>query len=110
MPLITLIGWWAGIDLFYVHMIKLDGNQLLYKDLFFFLKCIILLGGTLAIWASYNYFRFRKLERRMALPAVTNRELSLFFGIDKKSLDKQQLEKYISVQFDENGNISDLNN
>lgn len=105
-----MIGWWAGIDLFYVHMIKLDGNQLLYKDLFFFLKWILLLSGTLAIWAAYNYFRFRKVERRMALAAVTNQELSTFFGIETIALNKQQLAKYICVRFDEKGTITEINN
>ncbi|MCD2450647.1 poly-beta-1,6-N-acetyl-D-glucosamine biosynthesis protein PgaD [Methylicorpusculum oleiharenae] len=110
MPLITLIGWWTGIDLFYVHMIKLNGNQLLYQDLFFFLKGISLLGSTLAIWALYNYFRFRKVDRRTALPPVKNEQLSAFFGIEKDNLHNLQDTKYISVYFDQDGQITETRN
>ncbi len=105
-PVITLLGWWAGADMFYLQMIELGGVELLFQDLKFILKCIALLGGSLAVWAAYNYYRFRNLERRTPLPNVSKEALAQHFGIDPKSLTDLQNAKYINVQFDDNGKIT----
>lgn len=105
-PVITLLGWWAGADMFYLQMIELGGVELLFQDLEFILKCIALLGGSLAVWAAYNYYRFRNLERRTPLPNVSKEALAQHFGIDPKSLTDLQNAKYINVQFDDNGKIT----
>ncbi|WP_404356522.1 poly-beta-1,6-N-acetyl-D-glucosamine biosynthesis protein PgaD [Methylotuvimicrobium sp. KM1] len=104
-PVITLLGWWAGADMFYLQMIELGGVELLFQDLAFILKCIALLGGSLAVWAAYNYYRFRNLDRRTPLPNVSNEALARHFGIDPKSLTDLQNAKFITVQFDDNGKI-----
>ncbi|MBU2570573.1 MAG: poly-beta-1,6-N-acetyl-D-glucosamine biosynthesis protein PgaD [Gammaproteobacteria bacterium] len=105
-PVITLLSWWAGADMFYLQMIELGGVELLFQDLEFILKCIALLGGSLAVWAAYNYYRFRNLERRTPLPNVSKEALAQHFGIDPKSLTDLQNAKYINVQFDDNGKIT----
>ena len=92
--------------MFYLQMIELGGAELLHQDLAFILKCIALLGGSLAVWAAYNYYRFRGLDRRTALANVSNEALSQHFGIDTKSLSDLQNAKYINVQFDDNGKIT----
>lgn len=104
-PLITLIGWFFGLDLVYIEMIKLEGYKSVIADFGLFLICITVIGGILGIWAAYNFFRFKDLERRAALDPVNNRQLAAFFGVDPQTLTKQQKAQCLSVSFDSQGNI-----
>lgn len=104
-PLITLVGWILGINLAFFQMVELGGYKDVAADFVIFLLCVAIMGGALAIWASYNFFRFRNVDRRTPLPAVTNSQLSAFFKVDRVMLSKQQEAQCLSVSFDEQGNI-----
>lgn len=104
-PLITLIGWLFGVNLVYIEMIKLEGYKSVIADFGLFLMCITLIGAILGIWAAYNFFRFKDLERRAALDPVNNRQLAAFFGVDLQTLTKQQKTQCLSVSFDSHGHI-----
>lgn len=104
-PLITLAGWIFGLDLVYIEMIKLEGYKGVIADFGLFLICITVIGGMLGIWAAYNFFRFKDLERRAAIDPVTNRQLAAFFGVDPQTLLKQQKTQCLTVSFDSDGNI-----
>lgn len=104
-PLITLIGWLFGLDLVFIEMIKLDGYKGVIADFGLFLICITVIGSILGIWAAYNFFRFKDLERRAAIEPVNNRQLAAFFEVDPQILTKQQKAQCLSVSFDSHGHI-----
>ncbi|MCQ8102874.1 poly-beta-1,6-N-acetyl-D-glucosamine biosynthesis protein PgaD [Methylomonas sp. SURF-2] len=104
-PLLTLLGWLMGLDLVYVEMLQLKGYREVVADFGRFLICIAVIGGILGIWAAYNFFRFKDLERRAAIKPVTTPELAAFFGINPQKLTQQQTTQCLSVSFDSLGNI-----
>jgi biofilm PGA synthesis protein PgaD len=63
------------------------------------------MGGALAIWAGYNFVRFRNVDRRTPLPPVTNSQLAEFFKVNEVLLSTQQQTQCLSVSFDDEGNI-----
>jgi len=69
------------------------------------LLCVALMGGALAIWARYNFVRFRNVDRRTPLPPVTNSQLAEFFKVNEAILSTQQEVQCLSVSFDDDGNI-----
>lgn len=109
-PLITLIGWLLGFDLFYVEIFELEGYESILSDMTGFVEWVAIIGGALATWALYNFLRFRDIERRTALSPVSNQQLSTFFNISEHSLHQHQHSQYLSVSFDEQGNITNVKN
>lgn len=104
-PIATVIAWYFGINLIYSEMFVLGGFELVAAEFTIFLIIVICLGGTLAIWASYNYFRFRGVDRRATQKPVTKSEMAIFFEINNSELTKYQNTNLVSVSFDENGKI-----
>lgn len=104
-PLVTLLGWFLSIDQVYIQMIALNGYEEVIDDFVLFVRCVAGMGGALAIWALYNFGRFRNVERRAALPPVSNAQLSDFFHVDIETLSQQQAAQCLSVGFDDDGNI-----
>lgn len=104
-PLLTLIGWLLGLDLVYIEMIELKGYQAVVADFGLFLICIGIIGSILGIWAAYNFFRFKDMERRAAIKPVDNPQLAAFFQVDPQTLTRQQKTQCLSVSFDSLGNI-----
>ena len=66
---------------------------------------VSLLGGSLAIWAAYNYFRFRGKQRRATQAQVSSKEMAEFFGVKEAELNENKQAKLVSVSFDNVGNI-----
>lgn len=104
-PLVTLVGWVLGLEQVYFQMVALDGYREVLKDFVLFLEWVAVMGGALAIWALYNFLRFRNVERRTALPPVTMTQQATFFRVDAEILAKHQQARCLSVSFDANGNI-----
>ena len=104
-PLVTAFAWYLGFDLIYFEMFEMDGYKALIDDLFGFIQVVILLGGTLAIWAAYNYFRFRGKQRRTAPAQVSSKEMAEYYEITEAELNENKQAKLISVSFDDTGKI-----
>lgn len=105
-PLITLVGWLSGLDLIYIQMIELEGFSDITEDFSGFLICVAIIGSVLGFWALYNFLRFKDIERRAAITPVNNQQLSTFFGVEVKTLERQQHLQCLTVSFDDQGNIS----
>ncbi len=104
-PLITLIGWVAGIDIFYLEMIELEGYQEVIAEFSLFLLGVTGIGGLLGIWALYNFQRFKNVERRAAINPVNNQQLAAFFQIGESTLADLQKTRCFSLDFDPEGKI-----
>ena len=104
-PLATAFAWYLGFDLIYFEMFEMDGYKALIDEIYKFIGVVSLLGGSLAIWAAYNYFRFRDKQRRAAQAQVSSKEMAEFFGIKEAELNESKQAKLVSVSFDNVGNI-----
>jgi biofilm PGA synthesis protein PgaD len=87
LPLLALIGWALGFKIAYYQMVVKDGYLGLFHLLGLYATVILCLGGALLIWAYYNYFRFRGVERRKERPPVLIRDLSERYLIAPEVLD-----------------------
>jgi biofilm PGA synthesis protein PgaD len=110
-PILTFIAWVVSIDMVYLQMYKLGGLRDVANDLVFIISGVVALGGTLIIWASYNYIRFKGEDRRKASAPVNNDQLADAFDVDVTMLPHWQVSKALSIEFDGEGriiNVSDI--
>lgn len=66
LPLITLAGWTFGVFRFIDIMVVEQGLIALRHVMIFYLITVAAMGGTLVVWATYNWVRFSGQERRAA--------------------------------------------
>ncbi len=107
-PIVTVVAWYFGFSLVYFEMFEMGGYETAIDDFSRFLTVVALLGGSLSVWASYNYFRFRGVDRRAAQKPVTQEEIADFFEIEYLLLKKAKHANLVSVSFDEDGKIIDI--
>ena len=75
LPLITLLGWLFFGQRFRLHMIELNGYQHFLNVLAAYALVIAAMSGGLILWAMYNHFRFRGVDRRKEVSAPSNAEM-----------------------------------
>ena len=107
-PLVTLFAWLSGIELIYVEMVELGGYKSLLAELYTLSIGIGTMTGSLVIWATYNFHRFKNNKQRGTQKPVSNQELAQFFKVEEKSIPSWKNTKHLSVSFDESGNIKNV--
>jgi len=107
-PVATLLAWYLGFHRVYFEMFTLQGYKQVIHNFVTFLISVAIMGGSLAIWAAYNFIRFKGNDRRAKPQSVTLEDQAEFFGIDSELLRKYRHASYVSVSFDDNGKITDL--
>jgi len=105
-PLITLAGWWLQLKFFEQEMLIVDGLDAFLDVLPVFIAVTLALTGTLAIWALYNFTRFKGMDRRKALPPVQNSDLLQLWAISEVNLTGAQTNKISTISISEDGNIT----
>lgn len=105
-PLITLAGWWLQLKFFEQEMLIVDGLDAFLDVLPVFIAVTLALNGSLAIWALYNFIRFKGLDRRKALPPVQNDDLLQLWAISEANLTGAQTNKVSTIRISEDGDIT----
>lgn len=105
LPLLALLAWSLGIQQAFKYMVVLDGFQEVIEVLGMYSLIILLLGGGLVLWATYNIVRFRGVEQRTASLPVTAAEIGRDFGQDPMAVAGWQAEKRLCVSHDDAGRI-----
>jgi len=105
LPLVSLIAWAFGVQLFYEHMLMLGGYHSLLSLLMIYGLTILGIAVLLLGWASYNLLRFRNRERRRAAAPVTQAQLAQDFNVDATALAEWQGARALRVHHDLNGQI-----
>ena len=103
MPLGAVLAWWFGyqrLDLFIlVDPVRTVQTLKIYA-------IIIAAGGVLFIfWATYNWLRFRRVDRRGAPPMADAVAISQAFLIEPSDVEMAQAGKVLAFDFDEHGQI-----
>ena len=66
LPLLALFAWAVGLEQAYKYMVVLGGYEEVMRLLGVYFLVIVILGGTLTGWATYNIMRYGKRGRRGA--------------------------------------------
>ncbi len=106
LPLISLVAWGLGIQLFYDNFIDNEGYQLLITQWKWYVFVLALIVFLLIGWARYNLLRFRDKERRkkpMPVDLVTH---ARDFKIDASRLAVWLSAKHLVIHHDEHGIIN----
>ena len=106
LPLLALLAWALGLQQAYKYMIVLGGYRDLIDLLGWYGLIILLLGGSLILWAGYNIVRFRGVENRSANLAITAKEIARDFGMDAISVERWQRAQTLYVTHDPLGRIT----
>lgn len=104
LPLITLVGWYLGFDLFADYILNLREDEQ-WRDLLLYGVVIVLSGMGLFLWSQYNLSRFSGLDRRAGAGKVENRALCKRFKIDSGVLMLMQHGKTVRICLDQKGSI-----
>ena len=107
-PLLALLAWALGVQQAYKYMVDLGGYRELLHVLEIYAVVIAILGGTLMVWASYNIFRFRGVEKRSARPGVSEADIGRDLDHDEKSVMRWQRERLLSVRYDDAGRMANV--
>ena len=86
LPLLSLIAWGFGVQLFYDEMILENGFDALIELAGIYAMMIFLLAAALLGWAQYNWVRFKNVERRRAIDLVSTEDMAEYFQVDKEKL------------------------
>ena len=109
LPLLTLLAWWIGAQLFDYHMIQLQGYAGLIDKLSLYSSIILIISAILIGWAELNRLRFKNQLRRNDVADVTVGEVARKYKINEHQLAELRQKKSMKVHFSDDGVISDIN-
>ncbi|MBW2473380.1 MAG: poly-beta-1,6-N-acetyl-D-glucosamine biosynthesis protein PgaD [Deltaproteobacteria bacterium] len=105
-PLIGMVGWIFGIQLFTDIMIERGGYHALFDLLTWYAGIVVLIGLVLGSWSLYNLYRYGRNEKRKHHPQpVQAGEISAFFHVDPNWLNELQASKKITLEHDAHGRL-----
>lgn len=108
LPVVTLAGWWLGIERFRFHMIELEGYVGFLEIVELYLLVILLMSAALIGWAKYNHIRFRGVERRRERPPVSTAAMAAHARVTPEQILDWHLADIAIVHHDDHGNIASV--
>jgi len=105
-PLISMVGWFFGVQLFTDIMIEQGGYHALLALLTWYFGIIFLMGLILESWSLYNLYRYGRNEKRIHHPApVRLTALAEHFQLDAEHLRNLQTAKRVLLEHDAHGRL-----
>jgi poly-beta-1,6-N-acetyl-D-glucosamine biosynthesis protein PgaD len=102
-PIVTVIMWLAGVRLFETEVFSLSALE----STTFMMKFVAYWGAaTFAVlfsWATWNYLRFGRLERRKPRPVMTDEEVAMFYNVPLTVVEEARELKIAVCAVDSNG-------
>ena len=105
LPLLSLIAWGFGVQLFYDEMILANGFEVFAELAGTYAIVILVFATALLGWAQYNWIRFRNKERRRATDPVRREEMAEYFKVDPNYLMAWHDSHRIVVHHNEHGEV-----
>ena len=105
LPLVSLIAWGFGVQLYYDEMILNHGLEALMNMAGIYAMVVLLIGTMLISWAVYNLKRFRNKERRSAIEKLSNEKLAEHFHVDTGDLTRWHDASRMVVHLNEKGDV-----
>ena len=102
MPLLSLLLWIAGIELFADEMIDRGGMQALIEELIQYGTIVLGMFFLTLVWISWNLHHYGKHNKRTHSPVpVRYEELAMYSGLSVSRIEEIQKSKRISLTFDD---------
>jgi biofilm PGA synthesis protein PgaD len=108
LPVVTFIAWLVSGFLGYREMVQLSNYRDLLHAFSWYALVILILGGGLLAWATYNLLRFRGKERRRPLPDVSLETYAQYIGVAQSDLAAWRSAKIVIVHNDRSGRIESV--
>jgi len=105
LPLVSLLAWLFGIDLFYDQLIVQSNHDDLFHIVSWYLFIILIITASLISWSAYNLFRFRNKNRRRSTAQVALSEIAAHFSVGDEQLAQWHDARRIVIRHDEQGRI-----
>jgi biofilm PGA synthesis protein PgaD len=107
-PLLALFAWLLGFEEAYRYMVVYQGYREVQHVLENYALIVVIMGGTLLAWASYNITRFRGADKRSARPGVSHADISRDLDHDEESVLRWQKERMLLVRYDDAGRMTEV--
>lgn len=107
-PLISLVAWLFGIEIFYEEFILTEGYHILISLFFQYGMVALIISICLLGWAFYNQLRFRRKDRRKEAPRPSAQAQADYFAVNVDHLKKGRKAKNLIVRFDNTGEIQSI--
>ncbi|NGX15435.1 poly-beta-1,6-N-acetyl-D-glucosamine biosynthesis protein PgaD [Wenzhouxiangella sp. XN24] len=104
LPLVSLLAWWFGVDLFARFILEPEDPAHLLTLLRYF-GVVLIAAAVIIAWSSYNLRRFGGLDRRKTIPPVSDVELCARFDIEPELLDSLRASRRVVLGLDAEGQI-----
>lgn len=105
-PLIGMVGWLFGLQLFTDIMLVQGGYHALLQLLGWYAAIICVMGAILKCWALYNLMRYGRHEKRLRQPEpLTVEEQARHFQIDPGRLRDWQTARRVTLKHDDGGRL-----
>ncbi len=108
LPLVSLVAWLVGIDLFYQQMIVQSGYQSVAALIGWFVLAVLFMAVTLLGWAGYNLLLFRGKGRRKNIKAVEAVEMANRFQVNVFQLKEWRRSKWLTIHHDDHCKIDHI--
>jgi biofilm PGA synthesis protein PgaD len=105
LPILAMLGWALGLKIAYFQMVVQGGFAGLLHLLGFYATVIAFLGASLLLWAYYNFFRFRDVQRRRTFPVVPLAVLSRYYQVPRDVLEQWSQARCLVLHHDAAGKL-----
>lgn len=107
-PVISVLAWVFGYRIFEYQMIELGGYTGVIELLGWYALTVLLLGGSLIAWATYNILRFNQVTRRNPRFPVTVENQAKYFGVDARDIALWRKSQLLVIEHDDDSRISSV--
>jgi len=104
LPLLSLLAWWFGVDLFAKFILRPEDTAHLFTLLRYF-GVVIIATVIIIAWSTYNLKRFGGLDRRKMTPPVSDADLCARFNIPQELLENLRTGRNLVLELDDLGQI-----
>ena len=96
-PLILVVLWFLGVEIFYEHMIRLKGIFSLADSVIIYYVVVLAFYLIIRGWNSYNAWKFKGKDRRVKNVSVSDADLERLFKLQPRTLKKIRSCKDVTI-------------
>jgi len=102
MPLVSLLLWMLGVELFMDVMITRGGYQALLEELVHYSMVVLGMLAVTLVWVNWNLRHYGQHNKRTLQPQpVSIKELATDSGLSRKEITGMQTARYLLITFDD---------
>ncbi len=103
LPLLNMVGWFFGIQLFYEKIVIQGDKVQLTALIIAYVILITVVLNMIAGWALYHIWRFAGKERRKLQPPASVEDMSRYFHVKSYRVPEWQHAKRMTLYLNDKG-------